>query len=182
MPRSRIAVFGSSEAFEGEPLYEEARQVGRLLAEAGYEILTGGYGGVMEGASRGAREVGGRAVGITSTIFRGRSPNPYLNEAVEVADLHERTRQLIERADAYVVLWGKAGTLAEIALVWALERAGSLDARPVVLLGDSWGRVLQVLSREGILDEAESCATRWARSPADVLTALRDGPGRGGEG
>ncbi len=79
-----IAVFGSSEPLEGEPLYEQARRVGALLAAAGYRVVTGGYGGVMEGASRGAIERGGEAIGVVcGAVFPARSPNRYLTEVRE---------------------------------------------------------------------------------------------------
>lgn len=174
-----IAVFGSSEPREGDPLYEQARTVGRLLAADGFRIVTGGYGGVMEGASRGAREAGGAAMGVVCAAFRGRAPNRFLTEVVETADLHERTRTLIEAADGYVVLWGKSGTLAEAALVWALVRAGSLDARPVLVLGASWERLLRHLAESGMLGGPELESTRVVRAPDQVpgiLRAMLPGP------
>jgi uncharacterized protein (TIGR00730 family) len=172
-----IAVFGSSDPVEGEPLYETARRVGALLAASGYGVVTGGYGGVMEGASRGALEAGGRTTGVVCSIFTDRRPCRYLTETVETATLHDRMRTLVERASAYVVLWGKSGTLAEAALVWALQRAGSLDARPVILLGDSWGRLLGHLAKEGMLDAHELRTTRVVLSPEEVVPALRELPG-----
>ena len=75
-PRS-VAVFGSSEPAEGDTLYDTARRLGGLLARCGYRVVTGGYGGVMEAACRGAREAGGATVGVTCSIFRDRTPNPY---------------------------------------------------------------------------------------------------------
>jgi len=165
-----VAVFGSSEAHEGDALYEQARAVGRLLANAGAIVLTGGYGGVMEGASRGACEAGGRAVGVVaSALFPARDPNRFLSEHHETQNLHERTQALIERADAYLVLHGKSGTLAELTLVWALIRAGSLTRRPVVLLGPAFSRLVQLLSEEGMLDGKELRSTRIAEDPESAV-------------
>ena len=140
-----VAVFGSSEAHPGQAIYEEARRLGALLAQRGLTVVSGGYGGVMEAASRGAREAGGQAVGVVCDGWseRGRTPNPYLSERVGTADLHERTRRLVERADGYIVLPGKAGTLAELTLLWALHRAGALGDRPIVLLGKPWPPLLR---------------------------------------
>lgn len=167
-----MAVFGASEALPGEPLYELAREVGRLLARAGFRVVTGGYGGVMEGASRGALEAGGTTLGVVTAAFSGRTPNPYLSAVDITADLHERTRHLIESAQAYIVLPGKTGTLAEAALVWALLRSESLRQRRVVLLGPSWRRILATLEAEGMLDGVERAATRWAATPEDAVRAL----------
>ena len=167
-----IAVFGSSEPTDGDPAYEQARQVGRLLAEAGFRVVTGGYGGVMEGASRGATESGGTAVGVTCSIFSQRDPNPYLSENVGTADLHDRTRELVARSDGFVVLPGKSGTLAELAFLWALHRAGCLDRRPVILLGDSWRHLLRHLVRAGILESPQFDVTRVVDTPEETVDAL----------
>lgn len=177
-----ISVFGSSEPREGEPLYEEARRVGSLLADAGFGVLTGGYGGVMEGASRGARERGGGARGVPCSIFRGRDPNRFLTETRPTSDLFERTRHLIEPALGFIVLRGKSGTLAEIAFLWALRRAGSLGPRPVVLLGDPWVSLLRHLVRDGMIEETEIAGTRVAASPEEAVTLLTTAIVAGSEG
>ena len=81
-------MFGSSEPQAGEPLYELARQLGRFLAEAGFLVVSGGYGGVMEGPSRGAREAGGQALGITTDSFAGRgAANRFLTREIREPDL-----------------------------------------------------------------------------------------------
>jgi uncharacterized protein (TIGR00730 family) len=171
--RPCIAVFGSSEPAEGEPGYETARLTGRLLAEAGFDVITGGYGGVMAGASRGAREAGCRAVGVTSEIFDHREPNPYLDEIVSTPDLHVRTRELIARSGGFVVLPGKSGTLAELVLLWALHRAGRLGRRPVILLGGEWRSLLRHLLRAGILEADQMEVTRVVDTPDEAVDALR---------
>jgi uncharacterized protein (TIGR00730 family) len=170
--RKLVAVFGSAEAPEGDPLYELARQVGGLLVAAGYGVVTGGYGGVMEGASRGAAEAGGIAIGVTCASFSGRTPNRFLTENREEADLIARTRALIESACGYVVLHGKSGTLAELTLVWALHRAGSLGRRPVVLLGDAWRPFLHHLVRGAMIEDDQLAITRVADEPGSAVMEL----------
>jgi len=164
-----IAVFGSSEPLQGEPLYEEARRVGTLLVTAGYGVVTGGYGGVMEAASRGATEAGGRAVGVTCAIFSHRTPNPFLTERRHTEDLIERTAVLVAAGRGFVVLHGKSGTLAELTLLWALHRAGSLGPRPVVLLGDAWRPFLHHLVRGGMIEADQLAITRVADDPEDAV-------------
>jgi uncharacterized protein (TIGR00730 family) len=175
-----IAVFGSSEPVEGDPLYERAFQLGRSLAEQGHVVVTGGYGGVMEAASRGAHEAGGKTIGVTCRTFASRQPNPYLSEVRESDDLHDRTRALIGLARGFVILPGKAGTLAELSFLWALDRAGCLGPRPVVLLGDSFGAVLDQLGRSEMLDREQIEITRIATSPQEVLDLLGCAPGENG--
>jgi uncharacterized protein (TIGR00730 family) len=167
-----IAVFGSSEAEPGGALYHQAHDVGLRLARAGYVVVTGGYGGVMEAASRGALEAGGRTLGITVADFVSKTPNGYLSEVQCAADLHQRTARLISVARGFVVLEGKSGTLAELALVWALDRAGCLGERPVVVLGDSYRELIGQLVRLRILDAAQLRSTRLADSPRQAVELL----------
>jgi uncharacterized protein (TIGR00730 family) len=167
-----IAVFGSSEPQHGEPAYATAYRLGTLLAEAGYPVATGAYGGVMEAASRGAREAGGRTLGVPCAIFGDRRPNPYLDEIVTAPDLFARTRELIERAIGYVVLPGKSGTLAELALLWALDRAGCLNGRPVVLLGSGWQPLVDLLRRDEMLESSQLRNTHVTENPAEAVRVL----------
>lgn len=170
-PRA-IAVFGSSEPLAGEPAYEQARELGRRLASAGFAVITGGYGGVMEAASRGAREGGGTAIGVPSRLFSDRKPNRWVDSAVMTEDLYERSRELIERAGGYVILPGRAGTLSELALLWALIRAGCLERRPVILLGDYWKPLFDQLSRSNVLEPAQQLQTRVVATSAEALERI----------
>jgi len=160
-----VAVFGSSEPRPGEPAYDEAYRVGRLLAGAGLRVVNGAYGGVMEASSRGARDAGGVTLGVGCRIFSAREPNPYNAELVLTEDLFERTRELVARSDGFVILRGKAGTLAELAFLWALERAGCLADRPVVLLGAGWNDLLRFLKRAGMLEESQLAASPVVETP-----------------
>ena len=170
--RGPVAVFGSSEPAPDSPLYRTARETGGLLANRGFTVITGGYGGVMEGASRGAVEAGGRTIGVLCDIFSRRSANRYVQESIRTADLLERTRILIEKSVACIVLNGRAGTLAELTLIWALHRAGCLESRPVVLLGDGWSRFMDTVSTEGMLDPAQKEITTIAASPQKAMEKL----------
>ena len=167
-----VAVFGSSEPPPGHPEYETARRVGALLAGAGCTVITGGYGGVMEGASRGALEAGGHTLGVACAIFTERRPNPYLSETLVAPELYTRTRELIERAQGYLVLHGQSGTLAELAQLWALGRAGCHAERPVVLLGHAFERLLEVLEETEMLDANQRRRTVVARTPEEAVSRL----------
>lgn len=167
-----VAVFGSSEPAEDDPLYRQAREVGRLLAGERWTVVTGGYGGVMEAASRGAREAGGRTLGVVSRIFDHREPNPYLDEVRRTDDLFERQRRLVEASDAFVVMWGRAGTLSELSLLWALARAGCLGPRPVILLGERWRPIHRRLSDDGMLETAHHHHTYLASTPLEAVREL----------
>jgi len=173
MGQDRIAVFGSSEPAPGEPLFELARKLGRSLAEAGFGLITGGYGGVMEAAGRGAHEAGGCVTGVTCEIFASRSPNAFLDEEVATGDLHDRTRELMNRAAGFVVMDGKAGTLSELAFLWALHHCGCLDRRPVVLLGRRWSEFVEFLKRSELLDREQLDMTHRDTTVPGVVAPLR---------
>ena len=170
---TRVAVFGSSEPAPGDAEYELARRVGRLLAEAGYEVVNGGYGGVMEGASLGAREGGGEAVGITTRIFTRGEGNPYLSRELPEQDLYLRTRALIEPSAAYIILPGKAGTLAELTFLWALQRAGLLGRKPVILVGPFWRGLVDDLLARRLLEPSQAAATAHAATPEEAVNLVR---------
>ena len=120
-----VTVFGSSLPAEGSAAYTEAQRLGWLLAEAGYGVCNGGYSGLMEASARGARGAGGHTIGITCVIWP-RPANPYIIEEVRTPSFLERLMTLIDRGDAYVVLPGGTGTLAELALCWEMMNKGSL--------------------------------------------------------
>ncbi len=172
MPSSDVAVFGSSEPRSGDPLYERAYRVGGLLGRAAYRVVTGGYGGVMEAASRGATDAGGLTLGVTCETFAPRKPNAYLTHEIRTADLFERTRELVQRSQAFVVLPGKAGTLAELAFLWALHRAGCLERRPVILLGEDWRKLTRDLEQRGLLDPQQLEITHAVDSDDELMTIL----------
>jgi uncharacterized protein (TIGR00725 family) len=96
-----ITVFGSSRPEEGHAEYAEAVELGKALAEAGFAVCTGGYGGVMEGVSRGAREAGGRVLAVTSTFFRSRA-NRWVDEEMRTATWQDRLFELVRLGDGYV--------------------------------------------------------------------------------
>ncbi len=136
-----ITVFGGAQPKEDSAAYEEARELGRMLAERGYVVLTGGYMGTMEAVSRGASEAGGHVIGVTCIDieeWRGTAPNQWVKEERRKKSLVERLQALIEGCDAAIALPGGAGTLAEISLMWNLMIVESLPPRPLILVGSGW--------------------------------------------
>ena len=176
-PERCVAVFGSADPVEGDPLYEMAREVGRLLALRGATVVTGGYGGVMEAASRGALDAGGHAYGITTRALAAMrtGPNPFLTRHQEEEGLFERTRELIGRSAGYIILHGKAGTLAELTFLWALHRARLLGNRPIVLLGERWERFVVSIRALDLVDETQ-LATTYVATTAEEAVLLACGP------
>ena len=115
--------------------------MGRLLAEAGFTICTGGYLGIMEAASRGAREAGGRVFGIVMNQFKS-EPNRYLTDKVATNHFYDRLQNLITRSVGFVAFKGGMGTVTEVSLVWNKLQTRVLERRPIVLIGDCWKGVV----------------------------------------
>ncbi len=158
-------MFGRADVQAGSQDYEQARQMGGLLARAGAVVVTGGYGGVMEGASLGATEAGGEAEGVVCRAFEGRSPNPYLTRLHWTNNLFERTQILIERADGYVALAPRTGTLSEVVTVWAHFKAGHLSRRPLLLVGRPWEQLFSAMADTGVVEQD---LLNWSIIAADV--------------
>src|ERR687884_985616 len=137
-----VTIFGGSRCTEADPEYAQAHRVGELLAEAGFVICTGGYLGIMEAASRGAREKGGRVLGIVLNQFKA-EPNRYLTDKVATAHFYERLQHLITRSVGFIALRGGMGTVTEVSLVWNKLQTRVIEPRPIVLLGDFWRRVVE---------------------------------------
>jgi len=143
-----VAVFGSADPREGDEAYELARAVGRQLASLGYTVVNGGYGGTMEASARGAREAGGRTVGVTCSLWKS-APNRYVDETIDTADLFERARKLIELGTGgYVVLPGATGTLVELALVWELLCKRFQPEVPIVCVGEFWQPLVDMMAQQ----------------------------------
>ena len=146
-----IAVFGGSAAQPGEPDYEAAIEAGSLLAQAGYRVATGGYGGVMEAAAIGATAVGGEAIGVTvPAVFVDRSgANSHISSEVRTASLTERIHELVTMSSASMALPGSIGTLTELMVAWNnafVSRFSGVPAKPVVAVGETWSRIVAELS------------------------------------
>lgn len=172
---SLIAVFGSGAAPAAD--LERARRLGRALAEAGYGILNGGYGGTMEASAAGAREAGGIAVGVTCRAFTFRSgPNPHLSEVVEAPTLTARIETLLTRAAGYVVLPGGNGTLAELSLAWEHLRKGLLPERPLVVWKDPWRRIVDLLEVGPYLGPGAG-AIAWVDGVEDAVAEILEALG-----
>ena len=114
-----VAVVGSGDA-AGE-LYEQAREVGRLVAERGGTVVCGGLSGVMEAAARGATEAGGAAIGLLPDEDRRRA-NEYLTHSIATGTGHARNLAVVCSGDVIVAIGGEYGTLSEIGLARKVGR------------------------------------------------------------
>jgi hypothetical protein len=140
-----ISVFGGAQPQPDSPEYKEARLLGGLLAQRGHTVLTGGYIGVMEAASRGAHEAGGHVIGVTCEdieAWRKVSKNQWVKEEWRKKTLLDRMLAIIEASDAAIAMPGGVGTLAEISVMWNLMAVESLPRKPLILVGGGWQSTL----------------------------------------
>jgi len=172
-----VTVFGSSRPREGDADYEEARILGRALAQHGFSVCSGGYGGVMEAVSRGAKEAGGKTTGVTADFFKAAKLNPWIDVEVRMKTWEERLFELIRRADGFVACKGGTGTLVELAVAWEMMNKSVMAGKPFAVLGDFWqpilDRVREVeLGHPGPWGEASSRLVHVAPTPGDVANHL----------
>lgn len=171
-----ITVFGSSRPKECDPDYAEARLLGRVLAQSGFAVCSGGYAGVMEAVSRGAKEAGGKTYGVTAEFFRAKT-NQWIDVEVRMKTWQERLFELIRLADAFVACKGGTGTLVELAVVWEMLNKSVLEGRPFAVLGDFWtpilDRVREVeLGHPAPWGEANGRLVHTAANPAEAAAFL----------
>jgi len=175
-PGAIITVFGSSRPRPDECDYEEARRLGGELAKRGFQVCSGGYTGVMEAASRGAKEAGGRTIAITSTFFSSKA-NTWVDEEHAASTWQERLFELIRFGAGFVACKGGTGTLVELAVVWEMLNKGVMEGKPFVALGDFWTPIIERVreveinhgSRRG---EARGRLVHRANSPAEAAEYL----------
>jgi hypothetical protein len=141
MKEKIVTVFGSSRPQAGDADYEEARALGKALAESGFAVCSGGYGGVMEAVSRGAKDAGGKTYGVTAEFF-ARKANPWVDVEVRKKKWEERLFELIRLSDGFVACKGGTGTLVELAVVWEMLNKSVMSAKPFAVLGEFWQPIL----------------------------------------
>jgi len=171
-----VTVFGSSRPAPGDPDYVLAECLGKELAGAGFTVCNGGYGGIMEASARGAKKAGGKTLAVVSSSFAGKAANRWSDEAVIMNSLVDRMMKLVELGDAYVILKGGTGTLLEFAAVWEFMNKKTMREKPIVLLGDFWGGVVDTLKEELTWEGLEDCTkyVTMALTPEECSRFLRE--------
>lgn len=166
-----VTIFGGSKCGENSVEYQQAKEVGRRLAEAGYTICTGGYLGVMEAASQGAREKGGRVLGIVMNQFKS-EPNRFLTDKVATDHFYERLQNLITRSVGFIAIRGGMGTVTEISLVWNKLQTGVIEDRPLVLLGDCWKNVVDCWQENLVVSKSDVSHLNFADTPEEAVRII----------
>jgi uncharacterized protein (TIGR00730 family) len=168
--RPAVTVFGSARIGESHPAYIAARETGQLFAERGWAVVTGGGGGVMEAANRGARDGGGLSVGFNIELPHEQRPNAYLDIEYTFAHFYARKVCFVKPSEGFVIFPGGFGTLDEMYESLTLIQTGKVLHFPVVLVGSDYWRGLLAWVRD------EPLAGRMI-SPDDLeLLSVTDDP------
>ena len=167
----KIAIFGSGDAKPGDGNFETAYRLGKLLAEEGFTVINGGYGGIMLASSKGAFEAGGTTIGVTCKAFGRGGANEYTSRQIEADTLDERLDTLLSQADAYIVLPGSTGTLLELAKAWELKNKGFIKkGKSIILLGEFWRPLIDIITQA---DAGSGKYINKANEPQEALEILK---------
>ena len=146
-----VTIFGSARVREEHPAYRAAVETGRLFAEAGFTVVTGGGPGVMEAANRGAQEGGGQSVGFNIELPHEQESNPYLDVSLTFSHFYARKTMFVKAAEGFVIFPGGFGTLDEFFEALTLIQTGKVLHFPVVLFGSDYWRGLLDWIQERLL-------------------------------
>ncbi|HVB72587.1 MAG TPA: LOG family protein [Ktedonobacteraceae bacterium] len=168
-----IGVMGSARLTEDDERWKRAHKLGELLAGEGYVVVTGGYGGLMAAASRGAHEKGGNVIGLPMQHWEGIAPNQWNAGLRWSTDYGTRLNHIL-RCDAVIALPGGVGTLSEMAMVWAASQTEG-RAMPLVLLGDCWPPVIKSIRESLVVSEGDMNLLRFAANPEAAVREIQAG-------
>src|ERR1700686_251780 len=127
-----VSVFGSSRPRANDSEYAEARELGHALAQKGFAICTGAYGGTMEAVSRGAKEAAGKTYGVTADFFSAAKANTWVDVEVRVKTWQDRLFEIIRLGNGFVACKGGTGTLAELAGALGMMNKAGMAPETVV--------------------------------------------------
>ena len=151
--RRGVSIFGSARTSPDDPMYQAAEETGRLLAEAGFTVVTGAGPGVMEAANKGAREGGGYSVGCNIELPFEQGANPYVDTLVNFRYFFVRKTMFIKYSNAFVIFPGGFGTLDEMFEAITLIQTGKIYQFPVILFGRAyWAGLVRWLQSKVLVE------------------------------
>jgi len=173
-----VSIFGSARPGEDDPVYQKTVEIAGLFAKAGFSVITGGGGGVMEAANRGADQEGGNSVGLNIRLPFEQKPNPYANLKLEFKYFFIRKVMFIKYAMAYIAMPGGFGTLDELFEVITLIQTHRIKPFPVILVGsDHWKGLMEWIKERLLTDqrisEKDLSIIQVLDDPAEIVEAVK---------
>lgn len=178
-PKMLVSVFGSARTKEDDPVYASARQLGNLLAEAGYGVITGGGPGVMEAASRGAYENGGVSIGLNIKLPMEQHPNPYQTASIDFDYFFVRKVSFLKYSTAVIVYPGGFGTLDELSEVLTMVQTCKINLIPIIFVNKKfWSGLIKwfktTLADEGMISEEDMELIEVVDTAEEAVNYLKD--------
>jgi uncharacterized protein (TIGR00730 family) len=150
-----VAVFGSARTLPDDPVYKAATETARLLAKAGFGIITGGGPGIMEAANKGAQEGGNLSIGCNIELPFEQTSNPYLDISLEFSYFFVRKTMFVKYSNAYIIFPGGLGTMDELFEALTLIQTNKISHFPVILYSSKYWDGLVQWMRDTMLSEGK---------------------------
>jgi uncharacterized protein (TIGR00730 family) len=172
-----VTIFGSARTDPDDPQYGKAVEVARLLAEAGFAIITGAGPGIMEAANRGAKLAGGRSIGCNIELPFEQGANPYVDTVINFRYFFVRKTMFIKYSNAFIIFPGGFGTLDEAFEALTLIQTGKISQFPVILFGRHyWAGLIRWLQArvlgEGKISAGDLDLMLLTDDPAEACAAV----------
>jgi len=173
-----VSIFGSTRVKPGDEVYIKAEQIGRLLAENGFGVITGGGPGVMEAANKGAASAGGRSIGLNIELPLEQKPNPYANITLRFRYFFVRKVMFVKYAVAYIILPGGFGTIDELFEAITLIQTHKIKPFPVFMIGSSYWKGLldwmkDVALKEGKISSSDLEIIQVVDDPTEIIKTIK---------
>ncbi len=173
-----VSIFGSARTRAKDPAYAQAQEIAGRFAAAGFAVITGGGGGIMEAANKGARQAGGRSVGLNIQLPFEQKPNEYADLKLDFHYFFIRKVMFIKYASAYIGLPGGFGTLDEIFEVMTLIQTQRIKPFPVILAGsDYWNGIMDWikarLEEKGMISTGDMDIVQVMDDPDEIVAMVK---------
>jgi hypothetical protein len=173
-----VSIFGSTRIGPGDGDYQRAEQIGKLLAENGFSVITGGGPGVMEAANKGAISAGRKSIGLNIDLPLEQKPNPYTNITLNFRYFFVRKVMFVKYAVAYIILPGGFGTMDELLESITLIQTKKIKPFPVILVGSNYWRgflkwIKEVVLKEGNISPADLDILQLIDEPGEIVRAIK---------
>ena len=170
-----VTIFGSARLPQDNKYCKMAYELGGLLAKNGHAVVTGGGPGIMEAASHGAYEIGGRTIGLNITLKHEQFPNPYLTDCITFEYFFARKVSLAMASKVFVFFPGGFGTMDEISEILCLMQESKMPKMPVFLIGKSYwkafDRIIKQMITMGLINAKDTGIFKITDDVKEVVKA-----------
>jgi len=173
-----VTIFGSTRIKPGDEVYQKTEKIGRLLAENGFSVITGGGPGAMEAANKGASAAGGKSIGLNIELPFEQKPNPYANITLSFRYFFVRKVMFVKYAMAYIILPGGFGTMDELLESVTLIQTHKIKPFPVILVGSKYWKGLldwikEVVLKEGRISPEDLDILQLIDEPEEIIKTIK---------